>query len=94
MAQAKTTMDILEELVPGTIIDHPPQSPDLNIMEDLWSYLVRKVMAANIKPPQDLKQKLTLEWEKLPWSYIRKSVRSMKSRLGECVELEGGRTHY
>ena len=87
-------MEILEELVPSTIIDHPPQSPDLNIMEDLWSYLVRKVAAANIKTLQGLKQKLTLEWEKLPWSYIRKSVRSMKSRLVDCMELEGGRTHY
>jgi transposase len=92
--KAKKTMEILEELVPSTIIDHPPQSPDLNIMEDLWSYLACKVTAANIKTFQGLKQKLTLEWEKLPWSYIRKSVRSMKSRLVECVELEGGRTHY
>ena len=50
--------------------------------------------AANIKTIQGLKQKLTLEWEKLPWSYIRTSVRSMKARLVECVELEGGRTHY
>ena len=41
--KAKKTMKILEELVPSTIIDHPPQSPDLNIMEDLWSYLARKL---------------------------------------------------
>ena len=87
-------MEILEELVPSTIIDHPPQSPDLNIMEDLWSYLARKVAAANIKTLQGLKQKLTLEWEKLPWTYIRKSVKSMPRRLAECMEREGKRTHY
>ena len=91
--KAKETMKILEELVPSTIIDHPSQSPDLNRM-DLWSYLARKAAAANIKTIQGLKQKLTLEWEKLPWSYIRTSVRTMKARLVECVELEGGQTHY
>ena len=73
---------------------HPAQSPDLNLMEDLWSYLDRKVRAANIKAIEGLKRRLTMEWEKLPWSYVRTSVKSMPSRLAQCVELEDGRTWY
>jgi len=92
--KAKKSMKVLGELVDDRIIEHPAQSPDLNVMEDVWSYLDRKVKAAKIKSIQGLKQKLTREWEKLPWSEIRKSVKSMPSRLAECVELEGGRTHY
>ena len=63
-----------QELVDDRIIGHPAQSPGLNIMEDLWSYLDRKAKAAKIKTLQGLKRKLTMEWQKLPWSYIRTSV--------------------
>ena len=63
-------------------------------MEDLWSYLDRKAKAAKVKTISGLKRKLTVEWEKLPWSYIRSSVRSMPARLAECEKLQGGRTHY
>jgi len=92
--KAKKTMELLQEIVNNRRIDHPAQSPDLNIMEDLWSYLDRKVKAANIKTIQGLKRKITSEWEKLPWSYIRNSVGTMPARLAECVKLEGARTHY
>ena len=86
------SMSELQELVDGRIIGHPAQSPDLNIMEDLWSYLDRKAKAAKIKTLQGLKRKLTMEWQKLPWSYIRTSVQSMRTRPAECEKLQGGRT--
>lgn len=88
------TRGILEEFVDDRIIEHPAQSPDLNIMEDLWSYLDRKVKAANITTIPALKRKLTFEWNNMPWSYIRKSVKSMPHRLAQCVEREGKRTQY
>ena len=51
------SMSELQELVDDRIIGHPAQSPDLNIMEDLWSYLDRKAKAAKIKTLQGLKRK-------------------------------------
>ena len=87
-------MDFLEELIEDRIIAHPAQSPDPNILEDLWSYLDRKVKASKVKTINGLKRKLTMEWEAMAWSEIRQSVHSMRSRLVECEELEGARTHY
>src|SRR4051812_32578739 len=40
--KAKKAMSDLKELVGENIIAHPAQSPDLNILEDLWSYLDKK----------------------------------------------------
>ena len=88
------TTEILGEFVSDRINAHPAQGPDLNLMEDLWSYRDRKVRAANIKTIEGLKRKLTMEWEKLPWSYVRTSVKSMPSRLAQCAELEGERARY
>lgn len=92
--KAKATMALLNKLVPRRIIQHPAQSPDLNIMEDIWSHLDRKVKAAKIKTVKGLQRKLTMEWDRLPWSLIRKSVGSMRARLALCEELQGARTPY
>ena len=92
--KAAASMSTVKDLVGQRFIKHPAQSPDLNIMEDLWSYLDRKVKAAKIKTIAGLKRKLTVEWENLPWTVIRKSVGTMPARLAECEKLQGGRTHY
>ena len=49
MHKTKKTMEVLAEFVEDRIIPHPPQSPDFNVLEDIWSYLDRKVKAAKIK---------------------------------------------
>jgi hypothetical protein len=63
-------------------------------MEDLWSYLDRKVKAAKVTTIQGLKRKLTQEWNALDWHEIRLSVDSMPKRLHDCIKLEGARTQY
>jgi len=92
--KAKKTMNFLQELVGDRIIAHPAQSPDLNILEDLWSYLDRKIKASKVKTINGLKRKLTMEWETMSWEVIRQSVRAMRARLVECEKLQGARTHY
>lgn len=92
--KAKKTMTELEDLLENRVICHPAQSPDLNVMEDLWSYLDRKVKRTNIKTIAGLKKKLTILWEAMPWSVIRTSVVTMNARLAECEKLRGERTHY
>jgi hypothetical protein len=36
--KAKKSMELLRELIGNRFISHPPKSPDLNPMEDIWSY--------------------------------------------------------
>jgi transposase len=91
---AKKTMTILSTLVGNRLVPHPAKSPDLNPIEDMWSYLDRKVKDAKITSIYQLKRFLKKEWRALPWSEIRKSVDSMDRRLHQCVESGGNRLPY
>jgi transposase len=92
--KAKKTMNIVEELVGNRFIRHPAKSPDLNIIENLWGILDRKVKSAEITNIQTLKRFLRKEWKALPWRQIRNCVDSMPRRLELCIESGGNRLTY
>ena len=46
--KSKVSMSTVEELVGKRFIPHPPLSPDFNPIEDMWSYLDRKVKQAQV----------------------------------------------
>ena len=75
-------------------LDHPPQSPDLNVIEHLWDYLKKKVKERRPTSRSTLVQVLTEEWNKLPPEFTRKLALSMPSRLSEVVKAKGGHTSY
>lgn len=87
-------MKLMKKLCRNRIYSHPASSPDLNVMEDAWSYLDRMVKKCNIKTISGLKKKLKRLWMDLPWDEIRKSVDSMPGRLQQYLARKGGRTDY
>jgi hypothetical protein len=88
------SMKTVEDLVGSRWIEHPAKSPDLNPMEDMWSYLDRKVKEARPKTIKSLKRTLTRAWNALTWSYVAKSTTSMDRRLEQCIEKGGQRLDY
>ena len=53
------------------IMDRPPQSPDLNRIENLWKTLGVKVMERNSTNTEDLWVKLQEEWSKISVEYCQ-----------------------
>jgi transposase len=92
--KAKGSMKLLRELTGLRLIKHPPNSPDLNPMEDVWSYLDRHVRASRVTTINGLKRKLSKLWNDLPWTEFHPSIISMPARLGQCITRRGGRTDY
>ena len=90
---AKGSIAVIHQLI-GNLHKHPAKSPDLNPIEDMWSYLDRKVKESKITTITSLKRKLNKEWNNLPWTEIRKSVDSMRRRLRSCEECGGNRLDY
>ena len=62
--KAKVVMSYLSEQ-DFEIMDWPPQSPDINPIENLWKALRVKVMERNPTDTEDLRMKLQEEWSKI-----------------------------
>jgi transposase len=92
---SRESVALLNQIAPDRIKNHPPQSPDFNPMEDLWSYMDREVRKVkNIENIAGLKKELRKIWKNVPLGLVRASVGSMPKRLKQCVKLGGRRTSY
>ena len=77
------------------VLPWPAVSPDMNPIEHIWDYLVRKVRArGNVHNLRDLENALIQEWNNIPNVVIRRYVRSMRGRLAACINSRGGHTRY
>lgn len=77
-------------------LDWPALSPDLNIIENVWGHLSRIVYQggrqyANV---EELKDAIRTTWDRLPKKYIKSLFKSLRSRMLEVIEKQGGHTHY
>ena len=74
----------------------PPQSPDLNIIEPLWSILEVQ-LRSRFPPPSSLKELeavLTEEWAKIPLKTIENLYESIPRRINAVLASKGGPTPY
>jgi hypothetical protein len=76
--------------------NYPPNSPDLNPIENLWNFHARKVHARKPKNLKELRKFIKEEWYKLSENieFLRKLISSMKDRLEEVIAVKGWYTHY
>lgn len=76
------------------VLDHPPQSPDLNVIEHLWDEMGRELLGKCIKSRKDLQKEISALWETITPEITKKLVESMPRRLAEVMKHKGGPTSY
>lgn len=76
------------------LMQPPPQSPDLNVIENLWAILDQNVRQHQISNKNDLKAALKEEWSKITPEITRKLVESMQKRLKAVIDQKGGHTKF
>lgn len=86
---AKSSMAYLSDNGVNVITNWPPYSPDLNVIENVWSLMSRAVSNRGPWGVEELEQFVQEEWEKISDATINDLLRSFKSRLQRCVELKG-----
>ena len=74
--KAKVVMSYLSEQ-DFEIMDWPPQSPDLDPIENLWKTLGVKVMERNPTNTEDLRVKLQEKWSKISIEDCQDLIRSL-----------------
>ena len=74
--------------------DWPPNSPDLNIIENLWSYVETRVRARGCETFLEFKAAVKEELASVPQRVITNLYQSMGKRLAIVIEKKGGKTGY
>lgn len=72
----------------------PPQSPDLNPIENLFSIHATNVRKHQPKTVDEFEAVILREWKKLPKKYISTLVGSMKKRMADVITAQGGHTKW
>jgi transposase len=73
----------------------PSRSPDMNVIEHVWSYLKRTLQREN--PPENLRQlqeSLQVAWEQLPQQLLQRLILGMPRRITALLQARGGYTRY
>jgi hypothetical protein len=74
----------------------PSFSPDLNLIENHWGEMVRRVYAdgSQFSSITQLKEKIIQEWNNIPISYLKKSIDSVPIRMFEVAKASCGSINY
>ncbi|GFU88900.1 transposable element Tcb1 transposase [Trichonephila clavipes] len=75
-------------------LNTPLQSPNLSVIENLWSHLERAVQKHQITSKEQLKSVLQEEWLNIAPDTTRHPVESMPRRLEAVISAKGYATKY
>lgn len=77
-------------------LEWPPYSPDLNIIENVWRLLSRKVYQSGrqYESKESLIEGIKIAWDEISLTLIEKLYNSLPNRIFEVISNKGGYTHY
>lgn len=92
--RSKSTMEFLANQNIQILEKWPSQSPDINIIENIWSILKTNVFRRQPKSIDDIKRFCQEEWNLLSPEYIKSLYHSIPRRLNQIIKVKGLNTKY
>ena len=78
----------------GQVLPHPPYSPDLNPIENVWETLKHKVAEKGPLPREVLEKELQAAWKAITPAHFKAYAASMGARLQAVIDSKGEHTKY
>lgn len=72
----------------------PPNSPDLNPIENVWSWVNQKVRQKGCSSFKEFQAEVLNTLKNIPQSFITNLYASMPRRISKVLEEEGGKISY
>ena len=78
------------------VLDWPAQSPDMNIIENVWAHLETKIRKQHPLPTNldQLWEALQEEWYSIDLDFIQNLYRSFSERVKVLQEVKGSYTRW
>ncbi|CAF3367541.1 unnamed protein product [Rotaria sp. Silwood2] len=72
------------------MFEWPPNSPDMNVVDELWSIIDKRLALTPINSKAELEKRLKEEWNKISITLYQALVDSMPIRIEKCLKAKGG----
>lgn len=72
----------------------PSKSPDLNIIEDVWSRIKYQLRGRVFADEEELWAEVQVQWNNIPQEFIDTLYNSLPNRMEAVLEADGGHTKY
>lgn len=92
--RSKSTMAFLKNRDVHILENWPPQSPDLNILENLWAVLKQKVNSTSPKNKNELWTEIQKAWEEIDTKLVNTLYESIPRRIEAIIKSRGGHSKY
>ena len=87
--RSKSTLRYLDRRKVCIMTDWPPQSPDLNVIENLWSILKRNVAKVKVNSQDELWSRITQEFAGISNDYVKNLYESIPKRIKAVIKNKG-----
>ncbi len=77
-----------------SVLDWPANSPDLNLIENLWGIVKRKMRDTRPNNADELKAAIKETWASIPPQQCHKLITSMPRRIEAVIKAKGVPTKY